>query len=63
MIKRKLREVTKKMNAVVRHIETDDITQTNKLNDSSPLGCEKKRKREKKKSYGGKEELKVTLPT
>ena len=28
---RKLRGVTKKMNAVIRHTETDDITQTNKL--------------------------------
>ena len=28
---RKLRDVTKKMNAVIRHIETDDVTQTNKL--------------------------------
>ena len=28
---RKLRDVTKKMSAVVRHIETDDVTQTNKL--------------------------------
>ena len=28
---RKLRGVTKKVNAVIRHIETDDVTQTNKL--------------------------------
>ena len=28
---RKLRDVTKKVNAVVIHIETDDVTQTNKL--------------------------------
>ena len=28
---RKLRDVTKKVNAVIRHIETDDVTQTNKL--------------------------------
>ena len=27
----KLRHVTKKVNTVIRHIETDDITQTNKL--------------------------------
>ena len=27
---RKLRDVTKKVNAVIRHIETDDVTQTNK---------------------------------
>ena len=28
---RKLRDLTKKVNAVIRHIETDDVTQTNKL--------------------------------
>ena len=28
---RKLRDVTKKVNVVIRHIETDDVTQTNKL--------------------------------
>ena len=28
---RKMRDVTKKVNAVIRHIETDDVTQTNKL--------------------------------
>ena len=28
---RKLRYVTKKVNTVIRHIETDDVTQTNKL--------------------------------
>ena len=26
-----MRDVTKKVNAVIRHIETDDITQINKL--------------------------------
>ena len=26
-----MRDVTKKVNAVIRHIETDDVTQTNKL--------------------------------
>ena len=26
-----LRDVTKKVNAVIRHIETDDVTKTNKL--------------------------------
>ena len=35
---RKLRNVTKKVNAVIRHTETDDITQTN---GSSPLGCKR----------------------
>ena len=28
---RKLRDVTKNLNAVIRHIKTDDVTQTNKL--------------------------------
>ena len=28
---RKLRDVTKKGDAVIRHVETDDVTQTNKL--------------------------------
>ena len=28
---RKLGDVTKKVNAVIRHIETDDVTQTNLL--------------------------------
>ena len=28
---RKLRDVTKKMNAVITHNETDDVTETNKL--------------------------------
>ena len=31
VVQRKLRDVTKKVNAVIRHIETDDVTQTNKL--------------------------------
>ena len=28
---RKLRDVTKKVNAVIKHIEADDVTQTNLL--------------------------------
>ena len=28
---RKLRDITKKVNAAIRHIKTDDVTQTNKL--------------------------------
>ena len=41
---RKLRDVTEKVNAVIKHTETDDITQTNKQTcyGSSPLGCERK---------------------
>ena len=31
VVQRKLRDVTKKVNAVIRHFETDDVTQTNKL--------------------------------
>ena len=40
---RKLRDVTKKVNAVIRHIETDDVTQRNKktCHGSSPLGCKR----------------------
>ena len=67
---RKLRGLTKKVNAVIRHIETDDVTQRNKktCHGSSPLGCkrswsEERQKLETKKSHGGKEELKVILPT
>ena len=30
-LSRKLGDVTKKVNAVIRHIKTDDVTQTNKL--------------------------------
>ena len=40
---RKLRDLTKKVNAVIRHIETDDVTQRNKetCHGSSPLGCKR----------------------
>ena len=31
VVQRKLRDVTQKVNAVIRHFETDDVTQTNKL--------------------------------
>ena len=37
---RKLRDVTKKVNAVIRHIETDDVTQTNLLW-QQPFGLQK----------------------
>ena len=39
---RKLRDATKNVNAVIRHIETDDITQTNKLAITQPFGLRKK---------------------
>ena len=38
---RKLRAVTKKVNAVIRHTETDDVTKTNLLW-QQPLGLQKK---------------------
>ena len=52
---RKLRDVTKKVNAVIRHIETDDVTQTNKqtnkqtCHDSNPLGCKRSWSQERQK--------------
>ena len=56
------------MNAVIRHIETDDVTQTNKLAMAAALWVAKevgmkKGKIGEKKNHGGKEELKVILPT
>ena len=63
---RKLRYVTKKVNVVIMHTETDDVTQTINLA-MARLGCKevgkKKGKRGEKKSHGRKEELKMTLPT
>ena len=38
---KKLRDVTKKVNAVIRHIDTDDVTQTNLLW-QQPFGLQKK---------------------
>ena len=38
---RKLRDVTKKVNAKIRHIEKDDVTQTNLLW-HQPIGLQKK---------------------
>ena len=38
---RKLRDVTKKGNAVIRHIQTDDVAQTNLLW-QQPFGLQKK---------------------
>ena len=38
---RKLRDVTKKVSPVIRHIETDDVTQTNLLW-QQPFGLQKK---------------------
>ena len=63
---RKLRDVTKKVNAVIRHIETDDVTQTNKqtaMAVAKEVGLKKRQNRREKNSHGGKEELKVILPT
>ena len=38
---RKLRDVTKKVDAVIRHVETDDVTQTNLLW-QQPFGLQNK---------------------
>ena len=40
---RKLRDITKKVNVVIRHTETDHVPQTNKQTcyGSSPLGCKR----------------------
>ena len=67
MDQRKLRDITKKVNAVIRHIETDDVAQTHKLAMEAALCVAievgvKKGKRREKKSHGGREELKVILP-
>ena len=65
---RKLRYVNKKVNAMIRHIETDDVTQTDKLAMAAALWVAKevgvkKGKRGEKKIHSRKEELKVILPT
>ena len=66
---RELRDVTKKVIAVIRHIETDDITQTNKLGMAAALwvakdvGVRKGKRGEKKRAMVEKKELEVTLPT
>ena len=64
---RKLKIVNKKKNKVVRHIEIDDVTQANNFSMAAALWVAKEvgvKKDEigKKKSVGGKEELKVILP-
>ena len=38
---RKLRDVTQKVNAVVRHTETDDNSNKQTCYGSSPLGCKR----------------------
>ena len=48
---RKLRDVTKKVNAVIRHIETDDVTQTNKqtaMAVAKEVGLKKRQNRREK---------------
>ena len=59
----KLRDVTKKVNAVTRHIETDDVTQTNKLAMAAARWVAKEVGVKKSKIGEDKEELKVILPT
>ena len=55
---RKLRDVNKKVNAVIKHVETDDITQTSKLAMAAALWFVKevgvKAKEDRKKNHGGK---------
>ena len=60
---RKLRDVTEKVNAVTRHIETDDVTQTNKLAMTAARWVAKEVGVKKSKIGEDKEELKVILPT
>ena len=54
---RKLRDVTMKVNVVIRHIETDDVTQTKKLAMAAALwitkevGVKKGKRGEKKESW------------
>ena len=63
---RKLRDVTKKMSAVVRHIETDDVTQTNQTCFGSiPLSCkrswsEERQKRREKEPWWKRIEIDIT---
>ena len=57
MDQRKLRDITKKVNAVIRHIETDDVAQTHKLAMEAALyvaievGVKKGKRREKKEPW------------
>ena len=45
---RNLREGTKKVNAVIRHIKTDDVTQNKETcYGSSPMGCKRSRNKAK----------------
>ena len=66
---RKLRDLTKKVNVVIKHIEKDDVTHTDKLAMAIALwaakevGVKKAKKKERKMSHDGKEELKVILST
>ena len=52
---RKLRDVTKKVNPVIVHIETDDVTQTNKLAMAAALWVAKEIGVKKDKRGGEKE--------
>ena len=65
---RKLRDITKKVNVVIRHTETDHVPQTNKQTcyGSSPLGCkrswseERRNRREKRAMMEQKNESDIT---
>ena len=56
MDQRKLRDITKKVNAVIRHIETDDVAQTHKLAMEAALcvaievGVKKRQKKREKRA-------------
>ena len=50
---RKLRDVTKQVNAVIRNIETDDATRTKQTSyGSSPLGCKRSWSEERQNRKG-----------
>ena len=63
---KKLRAVTKKVNAVIRHIETDDVIQTNKLSMiavfwvAKEVGVKKGKTREKKETWWRRIESDIT---
>ena len=63
---RKLRDITKKVNAVIRHIETDDVAQTHKLAMEAALyvaievGVKKGKRREKKEPWWKRIESDIT---
>ena len=61
-----MRDITKKVNAVIRHIETDDVAQTHKLAMEAALyvaievGVKKGKRREKKEPWWKRIESDIT---